>query len=329
VTPITMMCRLYWIWGEMTLLCCEMRQKLQFSLLHNRRILSAFCALLLCHLTPQLLTDHFTRFHAQSHRIQLPSCRSTQTVRTPRDWRNPIYTPSPHPPSPKATQDASEDLPEVKEEEDSGEEWDYEHTSLAHKALSVVTSSVQRAFFAPNGKPRSFRESHQRPDAQHWYEAALEELAAHERNQTWELVDCPPGVKPIGSRWVFKIKCNENGNIKRYKGQLVARGYTQRHGFDYFETFASVAKTQSHGIVLALAGVLDLHLHFINISHAFLNGDIDADIYMQQPEGFEVGECSKVCKLRKAIYGTMQGACVEGAQFPLIVLLLLLPLFIV
>jgi len=115
-------------------------------------------------------------------------------------------------------------------------------------------------------------------------------------------------VKPIGSHWVLKIKHYADGSVERYKARLVAKGFSQRSGIDYFETFAPTAKLASIRVVLALAAALNLHLRSIDVSNAFLNGDIDADVYMEQPEGFVIGGHHIVCKLRKGLYGTRQGA---------------------
>jgi len=107
---------------------------------------------------------------------------------------------------------------------------------------------------------------------------------------------------------VLKIKHYADGSVERYKSRLVAKGFSQRSGIDYFETFALTAKLASIRVVLALAAALNLHLRSIDVSNTFLNGDIDADVYMEQPEGFVIGRRHIVCKLRKGLYGTRQGA---------------------
>lgn len=112
----------------------------------------------------------------------------------------------------------------------------------------------------------------------------------------------------IGLPWVCKIERNADGSIDRYKARLVACGFSQRSGVDYFETFAPTAKMASIRTVLALGAGLNLRLRSIDISNAVLNGDIDTDVYMAQPEGFVFGGSDVVCKLRKALYGTKQGA---------------------
>jgi len=133
-------------------------------------------------------------------------------------------------------------------------------------------------------------------------------LNAHSTNGTWELVPRPKGKKIIGSKWVFKVKRNADGSVERYKGRLVAKGYNQRPGFDYLEIFAPTVRMPTIRVVLAMAAIEDLHLHSIDISHAYLNGEMDCDVYMEQPEGFAVGDPRQmVCLLKKSIYSTKQG----------------------
>lgn len=139
----------------------------------------------------------------------------------------------------------------------------------------------------PDAEPRTFAEAMTRPDAKLWWDAAAEEIASLEANGTWELVQLPVGKKAIGSCWVFKLKRNPDGSVERYKGRVVAKGYSQRPGFDFLETFASTSKWASLRAILALSALHDMELESVDISSAFLNGVMDAEVYMQQPEGFE------------------------------------------
>ena len=109
----------------------------------------------------------------------------------------------------------------------------------------------------------------------------------HLQNQDWEIVKLPPGKKVIGSGWVYRVKRNADGSIERYKGRLVAKGFSQRPGLDYTEVFAPTARQASIRLILALAAIEDLHLHSINISHAFINGKLEEEVYMEQPQGFQ------------------------------------------
>ena len=127
------------------------------------------------------------------------------------------------------------------------------------------------------------------------------------KNNTWELVDLPPGRKAIGCKWVYIRKRTATGKIERYKARLVAKGFSQIEGIDFTETFAPVAKFSSIRALLALATDYDLEIHQMDVKTAFLNGDLDVDIYMEQPEGFTVtGSEHQVCKLKKSLYGLKQ-----------------------
>jgi hypothetical protein len=127
------------------------------------------------------------------------------------------------------------------------------------------------------------------------------------KNQTWKIVECPKDVKPIGCKWVYRIKYKENGEIDKYKARLVTKGFAQKEGIDYEETFAPTAKWNTIRVVLALAAQNGWKVHQMDVKSAFLNGDLQEDVYMTQPPGFEVsGQEKKVCKLIKALYGLKQ-----------------------
>ena len=144
----------------------------------------------------------------------------------------------------------------------------------------------------------------------HWYKAALDEIQSLIENGTFELVELPPGRKAIGSRWVFKVKKNADGSIERYKGRLVAQGFSQRPGFDFTETFAPTPKWASLRAILALAALEDLHLESVDISTAFLNGHLEEEVYMRQPQGFVEKNNNWVWRLVKSLYGLKQaGRC--------------------
>ncbi|KAJ9552987.1 hypothetical protein OSB04_017032 [Centaurea solstitialis] len=113
-----------------------------------------------------------------------------------------------------------------------------------------------------------------------WLKAMTSEIESIEKNKTWKLVPLPKHAKPIGLKWLFKIKRNADGSISRYKARVVAKGYVQEYGIDFDEVFAPTA---------------------------FLHGELKEEVYVSQPEGFEnVGEQRKVYKLEKALYGLRQ-----------------------
>ncbi|CAJ2672360.1 unnamed protein product [Trifolium pratense] len=139
-----------------------------------------------------------------------------------------------------------------------------------------------------------------------WREAVLEEMKALEKNKTWSVMTLPDGKKTVGCKWVFTVKYNSDGSIERYKARLVAKGFTQTYGIDYSETFAPVAKFNTVRILLSLAANLDWPLHQLDVKNAFLNGDLEEEVYMDIPPGFEDKFGSNVCKLNKSLYGLKQ-----------------------
>ncbi|KAL0559465.1 hypothetical protein IC582_004076 [Cucumis melo] len=126
-------------------------------------------------------------------------------------------------------------------------------------------------------------------------------------SEVWDLVELPKESKRVGCKWVFKTKRDSNGNIERYKARLVAKGYTQKDGIDYKETFSPVSKKDSLRIIMTLVAHYDLELHQMDVKTAFLNGNLDEKVFMDQPEGFMVeGKEHMVCKLKRSIYGLKQ-----------------------
>ena len=136
-----------------------------------------------------------------------------------------------------------------------------------------------------------------------------DELKSMDQNKVWDLVELPEGCKRVGCKWVFKTKRDSNGNIERYKARLFAKGFTQKEGIDYKETFSPVSKKDSLRIIMALVAHFDLELHQMDVKTAFLNGNLEEEVYMSQPEGFSSeGKEHMVCKLKKSIYGLKQAS---------------------
>jgi hypothetical protein len=155
--------------------------------------------------------------------------------------------------------------------------------------------------------PKSFSEAMSFRDAVFWKEAVNDEMDSILLNNTWVLVDLPLGSKPICCKWVFRRKYNSDGSIQTFKARLVAKSFKQKEGIDYFDTYAPVARITSICILMALASIYDLYVHQIDVKTAFLNGDLDEEVYMEQPEGFILpNNEKKVCKLVKSLYGLKQ-----------------------
>ncbi|CAJ2628294.1 unnamed protein product [Trifolium pratense] len=153
-----------------------------------------------------------------------------------------------------------------------------------------------------------------------WIKAMNEELQALQENFTWDIVSCPPDVKPIGCKWVYSVKLNSDGSLNRYKARLVALGNKQEYGIDYDETFAPVSKMTIVRTVISIAASSGWSLHQMGVKNAFLHGDLTEDIYMTPPQGL-FSSSKGVCKLKRSLYGLKQAprACTSAG----IVLLLL------
>ena len=158
-------------------------------------------------------------------------------------------------------------------------------------------------------EPKSLHEALNSKESVQWQEAVNAEYSSLMKNDTWELVPPPKDKNIVGSRWVLKVKRDENGAVDRFKARFVAQGYSQMKGIDYDEVFSPVARYASVRSLLALANAHDLEIHQMDVKTAFLNGSLNCEIYMSQPEGFVDPERPDyVCKLKKSIYGLKQSA---------------------
>lgn len=155
--------------------------------------------------------------------------------------------------------------------------------------------------------PSSYDEATSSSIASVWKQAMKSEYESLMSNGTWELVDLPEGKKPINNKWVYKTKVDANGKVEKHKARLVIKGYSQIEGIDYKQTFAPVVRYTSIRYLIATAAKLDLNITQMDAVTAFLNGDLEEEIFMRQPKGFEDGS-KKVCKLKKSLYGLKQSS---------------------
>ncbi|KAK9059410.1 hypothetical protein SSX86_022030 [Deinandra increscens subsp. villosa] len=139
-----------------------------------------------------------------------------------------------------------------------------------------------------------------------WVNVMNDEIEALHRNNTWSIVDLPPGRKAIGCKWIYKIKYKSTGEIDRFKARLVAKGYAQKEGIDYDETFSPVVKMVTIRTIIALAVQNDWNLYQLDINNAFLYGDLNETVYMKLPDGYKSQHGNQVCKLNKSLYGLKQ-----------------------
>ncbi|GJZ38891.1 retrotransposon protein, putative, ty1-copia subclass [Tanacetum coccineum] len=159
------------------------------------------------------------------------------------------------------------------------------------------------------GVPANYKAAMLDPDKVIWQGAMDEEMNSMKVNEVWIEVDPPPNAKVVRSKWLFKKKTDMDGEVHTYKARLVAKGCTQTYGIDYEETFSPVADIRAIRILIAIAAYYDYEIWQMDVKTAFLNGRLDEDIYMEQPEGYVNPKYPKrVCKLQRSIYGLKQAS---------------------
>nr|QBH67611.1 putative Ty1-copia subclass retrotransposon protein [Ustilago esculenta] len=168
-------------------------------------------------------------------------------------------------------------------------------------------------FPASDDEPRTILQAQCQPDWPKWQEAIQKELNSHQENNTWTVVNAPNNANIIGCRWVFKVKRKGDGTINKYKARLVAQGYTQVHGINYKETFTPVVKMATLRMLMIMSLQYDMKIYQLNVVTAYLNGELDVNLYMRQPplptSMIQSGSQSLVCKLNKSLYGLKQAGC--------------------
>ena len=173
--------------------------------------------------------------------------------------------------------------------------------------ISELTPIVAEAISDSRDDPSTVKEARSRSDWPLWQQAMEREMKTLKDAGTWETVPRPTGRNIVGSKWVFRIKRKADGNIDKYKARLVARGFTQIYGTDYFETYSPVAKLSSLRTILALAAHEDWDIDCFDFDGAYLNGELgeDEDIYMKNPPGYNEDD-DTVKHLKKSLYGLKQ-----------------------
>ena len=238
-------------------------------------------------------TDHHAqRLEDRKAKRNAPPMPSTPV---PEADSNPV-------PSGPALDTVIEGLMEGKGDSDNDLNGDIDVTEAMFAFLASTGVSL-----SPNGiaTPETLQEAYAGAQSSQWRKAMMEEIKNLDDNDVYETVPTPDGVKPISTKPVMRIKLDKNGNIERFKLRIVARGFVQKKGVNYEETFAPVANLESIRIICALAAKYDLELDQMDVSTAYLNGVLDEEIYISPPEGvpIEDGFC---WKLKKSIYGLKQ-----------------------
>ena len=161
--------------------------------------------------------------------------------------------------------------------------------------------------FLTEDEPQTYKEAMSSPEAPLWKEAINSEVESILHNHTWELVDLPSGNKTIGYKWIFKRRLKADGSVDKYKACLVAKGYWQKEGLNSFDTYSPVSRITSIRMLIAIVALNNMKIHQMDVKTVFLNGELDEEVYMDQPEGFVVkGQEHKVCKLVNSLYGLKQ-----------------------
>jgi transposase InsO family protein len=230
----------------------------------------------------------------RQRRTELELLGTPPVIDGPRPRRLPQrYVQEPLPPVPN--------VPDVPPAEDP----DADEEALAEIALAFAASSANSAGYK---EPATLREALDSPDAEQWKQAIEKEVQALEDMGTFTVIDdLPKGRKAVSSKLVFRVKRNADGSIERFKARLVARGYSQVPGMDFDETFAPVVKLTSIRILCALASLLKLHFHHLDVDTAFLNGILQEEIYMRLPQGIGLNS-GKFVRLLRSIYGLKQAS---------------------
>lgn len=283
--------------------------------------------------TTDILSHPFSLF---MHDSDLSNATSPDTIPTPTAPISDFVTHSPHStstpssptscsvPSPIASLPASPPLRRSSREKTTSSilnVYDYDlPPTLQHKHssnttflypisnfLSLTQLSPEYASFTAAitllHEPHSYKEACKHPE---WQQAMQHELDALQKNHTWDLVDLPPGKHTIGCKWVYKTKLKADGSLNRYKVRLVAKGYSQEAGFDYFDTFSPVVKLTTIKVLLFVAACKNWYVHQLDVNNAFLHGNLHEEVYMLPPKGLTTH--NKVCRLLKSLYGLNQAS---------------------
>ncbi|KAL1191699.1 Retrovirus-related Pol polyprotein from transposon RE1 [Cardamine amara subsp. amara] len=179
--------------------------------------------------------------------------------------------------------------------------WQEKETQKTDDQIAEV---VRFACFVSKIEPKNHKEA---LVDEFWIAAMQEELEQFERSDVWDLVPRPQDANVVGTKWIFKNKTDGSGTVTRNKARLVAQGYSQVEGVDFYDTFAPVARLESIRFLFGMSCALNFRLHQMDVKSAFLNGILQEEVYVEQPKGFDVSSKeSHVYKLKKALYGLKQ-----------------------
>ena len=181
------------------------------------------------------------------------------------------------------------------------------HKMTTRAKAGVMKPNPRYALITVNSLPQLPRSTAEALNHPGWNGAMGEEIETCEETKTWSLVPLPPDTRPIGCRWVHKVKLKADGTLDKLRSRVVAKGNQQEEGVDFLETYSPVIRTATVRIVLHLAVIKRWEIKQLDVKNAFLHGDLTETVYMKQPPGYESKEhLDYVCLLHKAIYGLKQ-----------------------
>ena len=187
------------------------------------------------------------------------------------------------------------------------------------KIPKIIPSLAAEVLTIPNPNNLfNYNDAVSSSDSQNWVAAMKTEIEALNKLNTWTLVPRPLNRRIIKCRWVFAVKRTITGTVERYRARLVAKGFSQKAGIDFDETFSPVIKYDSLRVILSIAAAKDLDLYQFDVASAFLYGDLSEEIYLEQPEGFPTKE-NHVYRLHKCLYGLKQAGRVWNSKFDTLV----------
>lgn len=175
---------------------------------------------------------------------------------------------------------------------------------------------IEQSALSVSSEPTTVTEAMESDESHNWKRAMDEEMEAHREMGTWTLVPRTEGMSVVKNKWVFKTKMNTDGTVQRYRARLVAKGFSQKYGRDFDETYSPVVRFDTVRFLLAKVAAENLIMKQIDVVGAYLNADLKEDVFMEEPEKYETGlRGSVVCKLNKALYGLKQSARVWNQKF--------------
>ena len=254
--------------------------------------------------TPGTTATHLKNTNSRNaHPYQSPSTQPNEPRRSTRNRRAPVPDDDPRY-SLTSYRDRNARCLTGEASEEREKQRDNEGGGSATQVTPVTDESANAAVL---GDPLSYYDALSREDHDKWKEACNDELEMFKKMGVFEEVQKPPDRKIVGSKWIFKMKLGPDGQIERYRARLVAQGFSQVEGIDYNETFAPVTKFNSIRLLLALSARFDWEIHQMDVKSAFLNGDLDEEIYMRVPPGYNANP-GTVWRLKKALYGLKQAS---------------------